>query len=171
MATRKAQTPSLLTFFLSLLPIAYFAGFLWYFSDVGGNRVAGIVDNGLGPTVAGIGLLVVLMSIKPIIDVLRFLLGADWVTSQHERQGIVTADSPAAGGDFDADAALARYMAGRGSAAQAEGPSPPPPPRRRPRARALAASPVRVAQGCCASACTGALGLVIDPRALDAPGR
>lgn len=134
MGTRKAQSPSLLTFILSLLPALYFGGFLWYFSGVGGNNIAGIVDIGLGPTVAGIGVLVVLLSIKPIIDVLRFLLRADWVTSRNERQGAGPASSMAGDEDFDADAAFARYMAGRSPAREADGtppidPAPSPPPR------------------------------------------
>ncbi len=134
MGTRKAQSPTLLTFILSLLPALYFGGFLWYFSGVGGNNIAGIVDIGLGPTVAGIGVLVVLMSIKPIVDVLRFLLRADWVTSRNERLGSGSAATMASDGDFDADAAFARYMAGRSTAAEANAPppidlAPPPPPR------------------------------------------
>lgn len=122
MGTGKAQSPSLLTFILSLLPALYFGGFLWYFSGVGGNSIAGIVDIGLGPTVAGVGLLVVLMSIKPIIDVLRFLLRADWVTSRNERQGVGPAAPMGDNVEFDADAVFARYMAGRSAATEADTP-------------------------------------------------
>jgi hypothetical protein len=115
MAAAKPQAPSLFTFILSLLPIAYFVGFLWYFSDVGGNSIAGIVDIGLGPTVAGIGVIVALMSIGPIITVLRFLLRADWATSKNERAGLTASGASDPASDFDADAAIARYMAGRGN--------------------------------------------------------
>ncbi|MDX2210266.1 MAG: hypothetical protein SFV20_07890 [Sphingopyxis sp.] len=134
MSSRNAQSPNLLTFILSLLPALYFGGFLWYFNGVGGGNIAGIVDIGLGPTVAGLGLLVALFSIKPIIVVLRFLLGADWVTTRNERQGAGPASSMAGDEAFDADAALARYMAGRSASREADGPppidpAPSPPPR------------------------------------------
>ena len=116
-----------------LLPLLYLAGFIYYFSIVGGGTLDGIIGIGLGPTVVGLAAIGLLFAIKPLYLIFRFVIGM--VTGTGTAAPAIKAHV-AAGDDsdqqgFDADAAISRYLAQRpaGEADAAYGsantPSPP----------------------------------------------
>lgn len=99
-----------------LLPLLYFGGLIYYFSGVGGGTLQGIADIGLGPTILGLSVLGLLFAIKPLMMLVRLLAGM----GGGRPQAVATArgsaigdeqDMPASG--FDADDAIARYLARR----------------------------------------------------------
>ncbi len=97
----------------ALLPVAYCGGLLYYFTQ--NNELTGPVGQGLGPTVLGLGALGLLFCVPVIIKVTKIFSRAGSPAPQ-AAGGAADADD---GSGFDADAALARYMARK--AAQAEG--------------------------------------------------
>jgi len=88
---------------LSLLPLLYIGGMLYYLTGFKGWD-NGPLASGLGPTVLGLGALGLLVSVWLLARLLRSVLAPGGVTV---RKGEMVAQEPA----FDADAALARYMA------------------------------------------------------------
>jgi len=92
----------------ALLPILYCGYLLYYFFDLSGS-VEEVKTNGLGPTVLGLGIVGLLFCIPLIFKLVRLFAGP---RSPGSGRG---PDAPA-GDDkdgFDADAAIARYMAQR----------------------------------------------------------
>lgn len=101
-----------------LLPVLYFGGFLYYFSGVGGGTLQGAVDMGLGPTMLGLATLGLLFSIKPLWLILRFTISLVAGRPAPGPRGGSTGprDDGGSGGEssgFDADDAIARYLARR----------------------------------------------------------
>jgi hypothetical protein len=95
-----------------LIPVVYCVGFLIYFANV--ERFTGVpVGNQLGPTVLGLGVVALLFSIPVILRIARLLRAPPTSKDEARRTAEVFADSPS---DFDADAAIARYMAQRQAA-------------------------------------------------------
>ena len=99
-----------------LVPVIYIGAMLWYFMGVGGNSVDGIVGIGLGPTVLGLGVVGLILTLPVLIKILRVVSGTDRVPGTGAKAGEPSAESQG----FDPDAALANYMRGRDAA--------PPPP-------------------------------------------
>ena len=89
----------------ALVPVVYCGGLLYYFLDTSGS-VQGAATIGLGPTMLGLGVVGLLFCIPLIFKLVRFLGSGD-------RGG--RAGSTPDGDDFDAEAALARYMARKSS--------------------------------------------------------
>jgi hypothetical protein len=95
----------------ALVPVLYCGGLLYYFLDVG--SVHDLATNGLGPTVLGLGVVGLLFCIPLILKIARLFRGPG---SPGSKGG---PDAPADSSDsgFDADAAIARYMAWRSTEA------------------------------------------------------
>lgn len=115
MAKQQSFAAGSLGFVGMLLPLLYFGGLIYYFSGVGGGTLLGIIDIGLGPTVIGLAAIGLLFAIKPLYLLFRFIIGL--TTGVGTTQAIVTAgreagEEPRSDG-FDADAAMARYLANR----------------------------------------------------------
>lgn len=115
MAKQQNFAAGSLSFVGMLVPLLYFAGLIYYFSGVGGGTLQGVIGIGLGPTVIGLAAIGLLFAIKPLLMLFRFIIGL--TTGVGTTQAIVTAGRNAGeekGGDgFDADAAMARYLAKR----------------------------------------------------------
>lgn len=115
MAKQQSFVAGSLGFVGMMLPLLYFGGLIYYFSGVGGGTLQGIIDIGLGPTVIGLAAFGLLFAIKPLYLLFRFIIGL--TTGVGTTQAIVTAGREAGenpGADaFDADAAMARYLANR----------------------------------------------------------
>jgi hypothetical protein len=94
----------------ALVPIAYCGGLVWYFTQ--GNELTGPVGQGLGPTVLGLGAVGLLFCI-PLVFKLMKLAAPARPDPNKPRDG---ADEEEAGSGFDADAALARYLARKAAA-------------------------------------------------------
>jgi len=107
------STKTALGFFFALLPILYCGGLVYYFVGVPGRMRSSLplpsgatdgIMKELGPTVIGLGAFGILFALMFVLKVMRAATGR-------------TARTPAAkveideGEPFDADAALARYMA------------------------------------------------------------
>jgi len=114
----------------AVVPILYCGGLLYYFLDLSGSmREASEI--GLGPTVLGLGAVSLLFSIPLIIKVVRLFArprtpgsgGGSDKPDEDDKNG------------FDADAAIARYLASR---SQEVVPSAPPTPP----ARKIGAAPI-----------------------------
>lgn len=102
--------------FGALVPILYCGGLLYYFLDLSGSVQEAKAD-GLGPTLLGLAAVGLLFSVPFIIKVVRML-------AKTRSPGPGGPDAPADGErEFDADAAVARYMA-RKAAEEAAAPSP-----------------------------------------------
>jgi hypothetical protein len=115
----------------ALLPVLFCGGFLVYFAGV--ERWTGVpVGNGPAPTILGLGILTFLFAIPLVLRVAR-LLGP----SPPRKPGPAFREEPLAAerSDFDADAAIARYLARR------EAGGPPSPAPSAPAASAAAAPP------------------------------
>jgi hypothetical protein len=95
----------------ALVPTVYIGGLLWYFMGFGGGSADGIVAVGLGPTVLGLAVVGLILTLPLIIKIIRFLSGTDKVPGA--RAG---ADPTAETQGFDADAAFANYMRNREAA-------------------------------------------------------
>lgn len=94
----------------ALIPTAYIGGLIWYFMGFGGGSAEGLVDAGLGPTVLGLAVVGLILTLPLLIKLLRFATGANRVP------GARAAALDEALGDtqgFDADAAFASYMSKR----------------------------------------------------------
>ncbi|MES2096855.1 MAG: hypothetical protein V4459_08840 [Pseudomonadota bacterium] len=87
-----------------LIPIAYCAGLAYYFFGVSGNSLQGATAIGLGPTILGLAAIGLLFCVPLLIKLVR--LGSPTPARGKPARGSEDADEP-----FDADAALARYMA------------------------------------------------------------
>jgi len=99
----------------ALGPVLYCGYLAYYFFDVGGS-VEGVEDVGLGPTVLGLGIVGLLFCIPLLFKIVKLISGPR---------------SPGSGGDpekdddkggFDADAAIARYMASRSAVGNSNAP-------------------------------------------------
>lgn len=95
----------------ALVPIAYCGAMVYYFFGVGGGSVQGVTAMGLGPTVLGLGALGLLFMVPLIVKMIR-LTTATPATGAKPR----FADIPVEEEAFDADAALARYLARKAEA-------------------------------------------------------
>jgi hypothetical protein len=91
----------------ALVPIAYCGAMLFYFFNVGGGSVQGVAAIGLGPTVLGIGALGLLFMVPLIIKLIRLTT----VPPASGPKPRLAAHTPVEEEAFDADAALARYLA------------------------------------------------------------
>jgi hypothetical protein len=92
----------------ALLPILYCGGLLYYFLNLSGSPQEAERD-GLGPTLLGLGAVGLLFCIPLIVKLVGIFAaprspGSDGGPDASRRDG---------GGGFDADAAVARYMARR----------------------------------------------------------
>lgn len=112
MSKHPKPAPGPFAFIGALLPLVYFGGMIYYFSGVGGGTIQGIVDIGLGPTVAGLTIVGLLFTIQPLVMIFRLFFG----TPSTARQGASASSIDAASDTgFDADDAIARYLAKRGT--------------------------------------------------------
>jgi hypothetical protein len=100
----------------ALLPVGYCGYFLYYFVDVSGD--SGPAAMGLGPTVLGLGIVGLLFCIPLVLKLMRLASGP-----RAPAPGGGEREMPAES-TFDADAALARYMARKATGA-VEAPVPP----------------------------------------------
>ena len=90
-----------------LVPVLYCGGLLYYYLDVSGS-VEEAKQTGLGPTLLGLGVAGLLFCIPLILKLVRLFAGPRSPGSGGR------ADEPGDDeGGFDADAAIARYMAQR----------------------------------------------------------
>ncbi|MBS0478255.1 MAG: hypothetical protein JSR79_03030 [Proteobacteria bacterium] len=98
----------------ALVPIAYCGAMVHYFFSVGGGSLQGVNAMGLGPTVLGLGALGLLFLVPLLVRLIR--LGTP------PRPGAVRrashANMPVEKEAFDAEAALARYMARKAKAGE-----------------------------------------------------
>jgi hypothetical protein len=111
---------------MALLPVLFFGGMFLYFSSVN-NASFGLLDGALGPTRIGLGALTILFALLFLWRLKRA------ATPPPAKVSLSPADAKLeeVKSDFDADAAMARYLARRGeggSAAPAPPPSFAPPP-------------------------------------------
>ena len=101
----------------AIVPVIYCGGLLYYFFGVGGS-VQGIEEIGLGPTIIGLGAVGLLFCIPVILKLMRIFGGPPGSgggrDDRDEEDG------------FDADAAIARYMASRSVEAATNAPAPAP---------------------------------------------
>jgi len=98
------------TLIAALVPIAYCGAMVYYFFHVGGGSVQGIAAMGLGPTVLGLGAIGLLFMLPLVIRLVRLTAAPP---SGHRTGVAVTLPEEEA---FDADAALARYLARKAEA-------------------------------------------------------
>ena len=112
----------------ALLPIGYFGYLLYYFLGVGGS-MKGAWEIGLGPTVLGLGVVVLLLCIPLIWKLMKMFSGPRWPGSASRP------NAPPGHGDDDdddggaaADAIVARYLAQRSAEAAAAANAPAPRP-------------------------------------------
>lgn len=84
----------------ALLPILYCGGLLFYFLDLSGSPQEA-ADTGLGPTVLGLGAVGLLFCIPLIFKIAKF-----FAPPRSPESG-----GPDGGSGFDADKAIARYLA------------------------------------------------------------
>src|SRR5438105_838334 len=102
----------------ALLPVLFCGGFLLYFSKVRG-AFGGLVDRELGPTMVGLGAFFLLFLVLFLVKLWRFSRPP---ASSSGPGGRAAAPEEAPHSDFDADAALARYLARRADIPPAERP-------------------------------------------------
>lgn len=107
----------------ALVPILYCGGLLYYFFDLSGS-VHEVWTDGLGPTVLGLGVVALVFCIPLIIKLVRIFSGPRSPGSGGRGGSDQSADDDARG--FDADAAIARYMAQRSVEAVPNTPAVPP---------------------------------------------
>lgn len=101
----------------AIVPILYCGGLLYYFLGFSGS-VEEATDSGLGPTLLGLSLGGLLFFIPLILKIVRLFAKPPSPGSRRGPDVPVQDDE----GGFDADAAIARYMAQRSAEA---GPNPP----------------------------------------------
>ena len=107
----------------ALVPILYCGGLLYYFLDLSGS-VQEAEQDGLGPTLLGLGIVGLLFCIPLIVKIVRIFAGPRSPGSGG--RGGPDASTHDGEGGFDADAAVARYMARRSAEAAARSPAAPP---------------------------------------------
>ena len=88
----------------AIVPVIYCGGLLYYFFGVGGS-IEGVETIGLGPTIIGLGAVGLLFCVPLGMKLLRIFA--------RPRSPGSGPDAPDDNGGFDADAAIARYMAQR----------------------------------------------------------
>lgn len=108
-----ASVKSVVGVVAALVPVGYCGGLLYYFMR--GNTLEGPVGQGLGPTVLGLGAVGLLFCIPLVFKLLKL------AAPRKPEPGARAVDEELAS-SFDADAALARYMARK--AAQGDGEPP-----------------------------------------------
>lgn len=86
-----------------IFPPVYFGGLFYYFFHTAGS-IQDAEDMGLGPTLLGLAVVGLLLSIPLIYGLTRILL-----TRRHRSGG--SSDSDDGDSNFDADAMIARYLA------------------------------------------------------------
>lgn len=91
----------------ALVPIGYCGGLLYYFMS--NNTLEGPVGQGLGPTVLGLGAVGLLFCVPLVFKLLKLAAPA----KPEPGARVVLEDAPSG---FDADAALARYLARKAAA-------------------------------------------------------
>ena len=94
----------------ALLPVLFCGGFLLYFNTVRG-AFGGLVDSQLGPTMIGLGAFFVLFLVLFLVKLWR-TAGGPPASPAARAEAVIEAEQS----DFDADAALARYLARRDAA-------------------------------------------------------
>lgn len=108
----------------ALVPVAYFGGLYWYFQSYS-NSPLGMLTGGPGdPTMIGLGALGLLFCVPVALKILKLVSASQRVPGPKERaEAALETGEPA----FDADAALARYMARKAAAGEEIPPSYTPP--------------------------------------------
>jgi hypothetical protein len=91
----------------ALVPIAYCGAMVYYFMNVGGGSVQGVTAMGLGPTVLGLGALGLLFMVPLVVKLVRLTTTSPPAKGAKPRFANMPVEEEA----FDADAALARYLA------------------------------------------------------------
>lgn len=90
----------------ALVPVAYCGAMAYYFFGVSGSSVHGVAAMGLGPTVLGLGAIGLLCCV-PLIFRIWKLVGTPPPKTGARSAADISVEEEA----FDADAALARYLA------------------------------------------------------------
>lgn len=104
---------------MALLPVLFFGGFFLYFSGVN-NAFYGMLDGALGPTRMGLGALTILFALLFLWKLRRFSAPPPVAPKGGDLEAALAETKS----DFDADAAMARYLARRGPGADgAAGPA------------------------------------------------
>ena len=109
----------------ALLPIVYFTGLLVDLLDVSGGSIHQAWTIGLGPTILGLGFIGLLFCIPLALRIVRILNGLR-ASGSGGGSGRSAADDD---DGFDADAAVARYLAQRSAEAAPTSPAPRPAPK------------------------------------------
>jgi hypothetical protein len=100
----------------ALLPVVYCGGLVYFFMSHNDLSDASTAE-GLGPTVIGLGAIGLLFCIPVIYSLIKMMVRPRDPAPKSDAD----ADTPEAGSGFDADAALARYLARKAAAGQADG--------------------------------------------------
>lgn len=100
-----------------LIPLVYIGWLLRHFVGVGGGSADGIAMIGLGPTVMGLAVVGILLTLPLTIKLLRAVSGTNRVAGARAE---AAAELSTETQGFDADAAFANYMRNRDT-------TPPPP--------------------------------------------
>src|SRR4051812_25746859 len=95
----------------AVVPVIYCGGLLYYFFDISGGSVEGAETIGLGPTMIGLGAVGLFFCTPLIVKIMRLVSRPRSPGSGPDKP---TDDD---GSGFDADAAIARYMAQRSAEA------------------------------------------------------
>ena len=103
---------------LAVLPVIYCGVLLFYFLDQGGANDAPVAE-GLGPTVIGLGVVGLLFCIPLVFKLIRLVVTPRGPGSDPDGPALEE-ETP-----FDADAALARYLARKQAEMQVQGAMPP----------------------------------------------
>ncbi len=98
----------------ALVPIVYCGAMIYYFFGVGGS-VQGVAAIGLGPTVLGLGAIGLLFCVPLLIRIVKLAGTPPPKSGARPRFG---ANVPVEEEAFDADAALARYLARKAEAGE-----------------------------------------------------
>ena len=96
----------MLKLIMAFLPVAYCGWLLFYFLGQGGLS-GGPVTEGLGPTVIGLGFVGLLFCIPLVFRLIRLIVTPRGPEADAARDTYIAKEESA----FDADAALARYLA------------------------------------------------------------
>ncbi|MEO5492952.1 MAG: hypothetical protein ABIR08_02875 [Sphingomonas sp.] len=97
----------------ALVPIAYCGAMIYYFAGVGGS-VQGVAAIGLGPTVLGLGAIGLLFCVPLLLRILKLVGTPPPKPGAQPRLAVNVPEEEA----FDADAALARYLARKAEAGE-----------------------------------------------------